>query len=281
MGVKIERVLNNNTVVSIDKDGKEIIVMGLGIAFQKKPGSYIPKSKIEKIFSLDNKATNNRFMELVSNIPAEYVMLAENAINISEKQYNKKLNDNIYISLTDHIYSAIQRYKNGIQLKNALLWDIKRIYREEYEIGLEVVKSIKEKFDIDLLEDEAAFIALHIVNAEFDVELENVNLVTTLIQDILKVVRYHFSMEFDENSLNYNRFLTHLKFFAQRLVLDKTHKDDDEKNELYDIVKKNYALSFECVKKIEKLLEEEHKYKLTKDEKLYLMIHISKIMEGK
>lgn len=281
MGVKIERVLNNNTVVSVDKDGKEIIVMGLGIAFQKKPGSYIQKSKIEKIFSLDNKATNNRFMELVSNIPAEYVMLAENAINISEKRYNKKLNDNIYISLTDHIYSAIQRYKNGIQLKNALLWDIKRIYREEYEIGLEVVQIIKEKFDIQLLEDEAAFIALHIVNAEFDVELENVNLVTTLIQDILKVVRYNFSMEFDENSLNYNRFLTHLKFFAQRLVLDKTHKDDNEKNELYDIVKKNYGLSFECVKKIEKLLEEEYKYKLTKDEKLYLMIHISKIIEGK
>lgn len=281
MGVKIERVLNNKTVVSVDKDGKEIIVMGLGIAFQKKPGSYIQKSKIEKIFSLDNKATNNRFMELVSNIPAEYVMLAENAINISEKRYNKKLNDNIYISLTDHIYSAIQRYKNGIQLKNALLWDIKRIYREEYEIGLEVVQIIKEKFDIQLLEDEAAFIALHIVNAEFDVELENVNLVTTLIQDILKVVRYNFSMEFDENSLNYNRFLTHLKFFAQRLVLDKTHKDDNEKNELYDIVKKNYGLSFECVKKIEKLLEEEYKYKLTKDEKLYLMIHISKIIEGK
>jgi len=279
MGVKIERVLNNNTVVSIDDNGKEIIVMGLGIAFQKKPGSYIPKAKVEKTFSLDNKAMNNKFMELVSNIPAEYVMLTENAIKISEERYNKKLNNSIYILLTDHIYSAIQRYKNGIQLKNALLWDIKRIYKDEFNIGLEVIQSIKEKFNIELSEDEAAFIALHIVNAELDVELGNVTVITKLIQDILKIVKYNFSITFDEDSLNYHRFLTHLKFFAQRLISDKVYKEDDEKNELYDMVKKNYSISFECVKKIEKLLKEEYKYGVTKDEKLYLMIHISKIID--
>ena len=37
------------------------------------------------------------------------------------------------------------------------------------------------------------------------------------MKEILKMVKYHFNIEFDEESINYYRFITHLKFFTQRL----------------------------------------------------------------
>ena len=70
--------------------------------------------------------------------------------------------------MTDHLGTSIERAKNKIFVRNAMLWEIKRFYKEEYKIGLKVLDKIKEKFDIELPEDEAGFIALHIVNAQLD-----------------------------------------------------------------------------------------------------------------
>ena len=39
---------------------------------------------------------------------------------------------------------------------------------------------------------------------------------TTLIQNVVKIVKEYFSMDLDETSLNYQRFVTHLRFLAQR-----------------------------------------------------------------
>ena len=52
----VEKVLNNNVVVSIEpKTRKEIILMGQGIAFGKKIGQEIDESKIEKRFMVEDE----------------------------------------------------------------------------------------------------------------------------------------------------------------------------------------------------------------------------------
>ena len=70
---------------------------------------------------------------------------------------------------------------------------------------------------VNLSEDEVGFIALHFVNAELNSEMEEVTQITKIIQEILNIVRYHLKISFDEESLDYHRFVTHLKFFAKRL----------------------------------------------------------------
>ena len=40
---------------------------------------------------------------------------------------------------------------------------------------------------------------------------------TKKIQDILNIVKYTYDIELDEHSLNYERFITHLRFFFKRL----------------------------------------------------------------
>jgi len=274
--VNIDKVLNNNVVVAKDK-GKEVIVMGRGLAFQKRPGDLIEQDKIEKIFTLSNKAMTDKFQELIAEIPMEYMVISEKIINYTKSQLGKKLNDNIYISLTDHIYSAVDRYRKGIILKNALLWDTKRLYRDEFLVGKEALRMIKEQFHIDLPDDEAAFIAFHIVNAQLNEDMPVVMNITKVMQEILNIVKYHFKVEFDEEALSYYRFVTHLKFFAQRLLHGNYYNDDD--NELFDMFKKKHIASYECTKKIQKFIEEKYSHELTKEEMLYLMIHIERVVQ--
>lgn len=52
--MKIDKVMNNNVVSSIDEDGQEIIVVGTGIGFQGKEGKVVDEKKIQKIFRWNN-----------------------------------------------------------------------------------------------------------------------------------------------------------------------------------------------------------------------------------
>ena len=63
--MKIEKVLNNNVVVSYNKKGHEVIVMGRGIAFKRSAGQLIDKDRIEKIFTLSDAEMTNKLKERV------------------------------------------------------------------------------------------------------------------------------------------------------------------------------------------------------------------------
>lgn len=277
--MKIAKVINNNVISVLNEQKKELVIMGRGIAFQKRPGDVVDESKIEKIFKLDNKDVSEKFKTLLYDIPLEYMDVSERIISYAKEKLGKKLNDSIYVSLTDHITFAIERNKKGLLISNALLWEIKRIYSDEFTIGLKAIKKIEEMLGISLPEDEAGFIAMHIVNAELNEEMPNVVSITKLIQDILNIVKYYFKIEIDEESLNYFRFLTHLKFFSQRLFSEKNLESPDDY--LYDMVKKKYPDAFACTGKIKEFIEKAHNKKITKEEIAYLTIHIERVVNRK
>lgn len=272
----INKVLNNNVVTIISENSEEAVVMGRGIAFKKKKGDEIDESKIEKIFVLENKSINEKLLTLVNDIPAKYLEVAENIIKYAENKLGTKLNENIYLTLTDHISFAISRAEKNLEIKNAMLWDIKRLHKVEFEIGIHALKIIEENLNFELPEDEAASIAMHILNGELDQEMPEIVDMIKLIEEILKVVKYHFNIEFDEESINYYRFITHLKFFTQRLSSGRYYEDND--NDLFDMIKLKYPNSYECVKRIEGFVKQKYGTQLTKEEMLYLIIHTARVV---
>lgn len=273
----IEKVLNNNVVV-INENNIEQIVMGRGIAFQKKVGDNLDESKIDKVFTLTDKEVAGKFQELLVSIPMEHIELGEEIVTYARTKLGKKLNDTIYISLVDHIDTAITRAKEGINIKNFLLWDIKRFYKTEFEIGLNSLAIIKEKTGISLEDDEAGFIALHIVNAEMEEDkMHDVYQITKVMQEITNIVKYEFKIEFDEDSVYFYRFITHLKFFAQRLIEGRTYGDGKD-DELLEIVMMKYHNAYNCVMKISEFIQKKYFYSISDEEKVYLTIHIERIV---
>ena len=64
--------------------------------------------------------------------------------------------------------SALERYNSGVELKNNLLWEIKRFYPKEFTVGKEALDIINQQFGIKLPEDEAGFITMYIVEAQMN-----------------------------------------------------------------------------------------------------------------
>lgn len=274
----IKRILTNNAVVIDDENQQEKIVCGKGIAFKKRPGMEIDEMSINQTFILEGGGEYSRFEQLLKDVPLEYLELSSEIINMAKLEFAKKFKDNVIITLSDHLYVAIKRCREGMTISNPLLWDIKNFYEIEYDIGLRALELIKNKFHIQLPDDEAGFIALHIVNVELDEDnMDHIFQVTKVIQEIMTIVKYHFHAEFDTSNVYYYRFITHLKFFALRLLEDNQFNEDEE-NELLDVVKDKYCTSYECVLKIKDFLEKKYNYTLQEDEIVYLTIHVHRVV---
>jgi len=276
--MRIEKILNNNVVLTTDDNSNELIVMGKGIAFNKRVGDIFDKNKVDKVYRLSNQNISQKFQEVLNNVPFEYLELSNEIIDKAKEKFEWKLMDLIYISLTDHIYTAIDRAKQGIILKNVLLWDIKRLYPKEYEVGLIAIDEIGRRYQIELGTDEAGFIALHFVNAQNE-NLSNRNLLE-LVQNIIQLTQYYFKIDFDEESVYFYRFRTHLIFFAQRVIDGKQHELEID-NELLNLMKKKYRDAYFCVLKIEQFMLSRHRYQMSNGEKTYLTVHIAYLVKNK
>lgn len=276
--MKIFKILNNNVAVVLDEKGEEKIVMGRGICFKKKAGGEIDPKTVDKTFALAAGEVSNKFQVLIQDIPMEHMALGEEIIAEARRRLGKKLNDMIYISLIDHVHTSIIRFLDGVTVKNVLLWDIRRFYKEEYQIGLWALEQIKEKFKVELPEDEAGFIALHLANAQMDQEvMHNMYEITRIMQELVNIVKYYFQISFDEDDVYYYRFITHLKFFAKRLVERKIYTED-ENDDLWAVIREKYPKAYGCVEKITAFIEKKYEYELSREEQLYLTIHIERVV---
>ncbi|MCL6602710.1 MAG: PRD domain-containing protein [Paenibacillus sp.] len=274
----IEKILNNNVLLTKNHKGKEIIVMGRGISYKKSPGDYVDDYKIDKIFLLKENEFTSRLTELLNDIPVAHFELTNEIVKYANSVLKSELNDKIYLTLADHIHFAINRYEKGLDLKNALLFEIKRFYKTEFAIGLEALKMIEQATSLTLGEDEAGFIAMHLVNARMDGnEMMSTMKMTKIVQDVLSIVTYHYGLVLDESSLNYSRFLTHLQYFSMRVLRNETNNSGEEF--LYNQIMKTYTQASSCVQKINDYLERTHGQSLSKDEHVYLTIHIHRLTE--
>lgn len=274
--MKINKILNNNLVSTWDEKGQEIIVKGKGIGFQKRKGDSIEKAQVEKIFSLKNPAEFSLYKQLLARIPDEHVQVAEYIISYAKKSLNKELDEHIYITLSDHISYAIERQKQGMQFNNPLLWEIRRFYPHEYQIGLEGLNIINEELNIDLPETEASFIALHIIDAELNIDMQQTMQMTEMIQDILNIIKYYFNVTFDEGGLDYNRLITHLKYFVLR-VMNGTQEPENDMD-FINFIRNKYPKAYDCSNQISKYMMKKINHILTEEEKLYLTVHIQRVI---
>ncbi|MDU4889293.1 MAG: PRD domain-containing protein [Clostridium sp.] len=273
--MKITKVINNNVVCAFNEDNKEVVIMGKGIGFKAKEGRIIDDSKIEKIFVMNSKSSVEKFKQLLENLPMEHFNVSNEIIAYAKEILGVKINPNIYITLTDHINFAVYRFKNGIQFSNPLLWEVRQFYKSEYLIGEYAVNLIEKKLGVKMNKDEAANIALHIVNAEYNTEMKDAMRFTNLIADILKIVEEFYEIKLDENNIHYSRFITHLKFLCQRLFSNELLESNED--DLAEMIISSYPREYKCSLKIKDYIEGEYQHNISQEELAYLTVYIKRI----
>ncbi|MCI8951522.1 MAG: PRD domain-containing protein [Lachnospiraceae bacterium] len=273
--MKVQKIINNNIISSTDDNGVEVVIMGRGLGYKIKEGMEIPKSKVEKIFRLDNEDVMDRFKTLLSKLPPEQIQISTEIIQYANQVLNKPLNQNIYITLTDHVNFAIERFQEKLLFTTPLLREVKSFYREEYMIGEYGIALIDRKLGIKLPVDEAASMALHVVNAEYNTAMRDTMHITQLIQQVVGIVAEYFDINPDERSHNYERFITHLKFLAQKIYTNDLL--DQEKSEFSWMISQMYPEEYVCSQKIQHFIQEEYGHQVSEEEVAYLAVHIKRI----
>ena len=233
------RIINNNVVTSLDENNAEIVLMGKGISFHKKIGDYIDAESIEKIFVLKGQE-KKRYLEVIEQISPQYFDMAMEILEMAEKQLQVKANPIGYVMLADHISSAVDRMNEHIILKNEMLNEIKHFHPAEYEIGKMALKQIKDAYDISLPIDEAGFIAYHIINLSEGGGVKQDDKRMKLVKKVLEIIENYFNIRMNQDSIYYERFITHLKYFGARVFSQDTNKMGNNDDFLYRMMKIQY-----------------------------------------
>lgn len=271
--MRIEKVINNNVVSSYDEKGREVVIMGKGLGFQKKPGQTIAETSIEKIFRMESKEASEKFKSLLENLPLEHLQVSNDIISFAKKQLDMELNRNIYITLTDHINFAIERFHNKMLFQNALWREMRLYYPVEYKIGKFSLDLIETKVGIRFPEDEAASIAMHIINAEYNTSMKENYTITSFIQESIKIISQSLQIEIDDTSDDGERLISALKFLGLGLLKGAGHKEQDA---FYDVIEVSLPKEYKCCQLIAEYAHIKYKCSMSTKEKAYLAIDIKR-----
>ena len=266
----ISKILNNNVVIS-EENQEEVILMGRGLAFGRKVGQEIPDELIEKKYVLSE---NRR--QLLMELPVEVMEMSDKIISFAREKLQKKLKDSAFLAMADHIHGVLLRLEDDIYLKNFLMWDIKRFFPIEFEVGQYAKQLLSAYVSRELPDDEAAFIALTLVNAELENGDGTARDLTMMMEEIMTIVKYSLEISLDEEDIYLERFMTHLKFFCERVLTNSGNRDLED-NEMFDLLKCKYPLVYETTRKIAEFLKQTRNYQTSEDEQLYLTIHLSRM----
>jgi beta-glucoside operon transcriptional antiterminator len=273
----IERIINNNVISALDEEGKEIVVMGSGIGFGRKKGQHCDESRIDKVFRMEDEAVLGRFKDLLAKLPLEYIQVSNDIISYAKKELGIPLNQNVYITLTDHISFSLERFQNNMNFTNALHSEIRRFYPAEFSVGIHALRLIEEKTGILLPEDEASAIALHLVNAELNLRVRDIWILTEMMGKMMDQIIVSLPV-LKAESLEKDWLLSDLKFMVCRVMTLKPLKEKGDPVLLRYLEERCPEL-VSVVKGIAGLLETEYRYHMTEEEQLYLTVSLKRIKD--
>jgi beta-glucoside operon transcriptional antiterminator len=269
-------VLNNSVVDALDDEMREVIVLGKGIGFGAVPGGTLDATAIEKIFRLDDSTEGSRLAQVAATVPAPVLAATDEVVSLARSEITEKLSDSIYAALADHLAFALERTQNNVSLASALETEVRRFYAREFAVATRAIPLIESIVGVRLPSEEATNIALHIITAEIGEGGGSAAQLTELTQNVLDIVRLHFGITYDDDDLDYARFLSHVRYFAQRVLTGATVQRDDE--QLLDMLSRQMPAIFACVERVNDYVRDRHDHAMSASEKVYIALHVSRFV---
>lgn len=269
--------LNNNLVLAVDEHQEEFVLFGKGIGFRMKKGDIVDQSLVIKTFQAKDREQD--FSTFFDAISPEVLTACEKIIEQGEAALNKKLNASIIVSLADHLQSAVDRFQeNQVIPENALQWEIPFLYYKEYQLGKMALEIVEQVVGVQLPKLEASFIALHFVNAQDGLEsMDETLLITEITKSIVKIIQSLYDVSLNKESINYSRFVTHIRYFMNRQLHNKVLEPHSD-NKLFEIIQAQYPMSYACGLMVREMLKKDYQMQISNDEMVYLIIHIERVV---
>ena len=269
---KVVKSFNNN-ILLVKENGKEKILFQKGIGFGRRPGDLIEKGiVVEKVFIIEDEDNQRNFNEILDRVDSKLIVLVEELIAEITDELGEELNENINDGLTDHLFYAIRRLEDNEEIQNPFLVEIETLYGREFSMACRLANRIKEELGVEIPEGEKGFIALHIHSARNNGKLSNTIKYSFLSNSIIEHVEKRLEIKIDRKSLDYARFLTHIRFAIERIITNSPTKND-----LIDVIKVKYRLSYKIARETKDIICKALDINsVSEDEVAYLAMYIER-----
>lgn len=270
---RIIKVLNNNGIlVYHNETGRELILMGNGVGFGKKPTQQIEDMPGAKVYSLVTRQKQQSVLKVVNGIQPGFIEAAGRIIEEAEKVFSE-VNHEILLPMADHIALAAKRAKENRQIPNPFTPDIRVLFSKEYTVAMRGRDIIREMMGYEISDDEVGFLTLHI-HAGLSDEQVSVTLDTTrIINEGIRMIEKGFSQKLQGDSLAYTRLMSHLYYMVAR-----TRNGESTKVDFNDFIFTNYPETGRVAEMVCSYMGNELKKPVAKEEIGFLAIHIQRVI---
>ena len=275
--MRVIKKLNNNFAICVDSEGKELIDVGKGIGFPKTPYEIEDPNLITRTFyDIDQK-----YLGLFSELPESVIHFTAKLVDIARNELKYALNPNLVLTMSDHINFCIERAKKDIYVQLPLIYEVEQTFPAEAKIGKYAVRQIERRFHVRLNQNEASGIAMNLVNARYnsksktDVTEDLQMQYDEILEDTISIVEDEVGILIERNSFNFARYSSHLMYLLNRIASHQTL--DSDNGIMYQSMREEFPEIAACVDLIDRYFRRKLKITLSKEEKLYLILHINRI----
>ena len=275
--MRIDKIINNNIVSVRDHQGIEMVAMGKGIGFGRRPGDEVDDKVVEKIFILNNMDNKEHFKELLASLPLEHIRLSADIITYAKESLGLVLSQNVYLTLTDHIGFILNKYHEGMVFNNALYDEVKLFYPLEYSVGRYALELIEDRTGCRLEEDEAASIALHLINGEAGSAMGTTFTMVKMVREMMEWIEKEISIP-SGRTYPKERLIADLKQLCNRMVVEEPMRGRKDEA-LYEFVREHYQEEYQIIDGIREYIEREYQCQMTEEEKIHSVLNIKRMRD--
>lgn len=222
---QVVRAFNNNAVLaSIGED--EFVLAGRGIGFGRKPGDSIDLDSVQQQY-IEASSDRVEFLKSVNSLDPKLIGTVSTAVELAADMLGE-LDPSVYVVLSDHLAFAVQRHRTGQSIVNHLTEEVKAIFPREFAAAKAVTQYVNTTLDVQLPEDEAAFIALHLNAARTGNSIKRPLNIANQLATAVTLVQEHFGAA-DEERLEE---LLH----SVRQLIQRTNKGIARKNRVARLI---------------------------------------------
>ena len=268
-------MLNNNVVRARDEIGREAILTGRGLGFQRKRGQDVDASLISRRYIPADNAQS--VAEVIAGIPLERLALIERVFRKAARGLNTDVPSSTLIAVVDHINQAMARVYQGLTMDYPLRAEVAHLHPEELRLAEAMVEEINAAQKVQLPRGEAVALALHLFTAAIGApSAQAASEQSRLIGQVMGLLEKSFGEAFDADSVNAARFAVHLRYFLVR-ARTAVQIEDGTSSLVAEALRVFDPDAYRVARRIRDLLEIRLNTAVTDDETAYLALHVARL----
>lgn len=268
-------MLNNNVVLARDEIGREAILTGRGLGFQRKRGQDVDASLISRRYIPADNAQS--VAEVIAGIPLERLALIERVFRKAARGLNTDVPSSTLIAVVDHINQAMARVYQGLTMDYPLRAEVAHLHPEELRLAEAMVEEINAAQEVQLPRGEAVALALHLFTVAIGApSAQAASEQSRLIGQVMGLLEKSFGEAFDADSVNAARFAVHLRYFLVR-ARTAVQIEDGTSSLVAEALRVSDPDAYRVARRIRDLLEIRLNTAVTDDETAYLALHVARL----